>query len=139
MGAKMQAAQSDDVATAGEQYVEPEWMAAMRRSHPNLAEIAEQHGRMIEQAILSGNRAHALRIVDRAFETLEDDRIGEGSPVAAILGNQIAVMLERANINSIEQLCKRSRNDLLAIKYVSWGIVKKIIIALQKRGYDLRK
>jgi hypothetical protein len=129
MGAKMQAANSDDM----------EWLNCKRLNHPHLADIAEQHGKMIEVAILAGDRQRAMQIVDRAFDSLDHNCIGYDSCVSAILGERIAAILAVSRIRTIADLTKRTRADLLSIRQISWDTLRKIISAMHTHGYELKK
>lgn len=143
----MQAAKRDQVAgetgeqlaSNGEHHAEPEWLNRTRLNHPHLADIAEQHGRMVEVAILAGNRERALHIIDRAFASLDQNCIGMDSDIASILGERIACILDKARIRTIGDLTGKTRNELLAIRHVGWKTLRKIIYAIQSHGYDLKK
>ena len=109
------------------------WLA-----HPDLAEIAQQHGRMLEVAIMHGNRAQAIAIVDRAFGMLVAGDIDMEAPLATILSERNATILNRGGVATIGQLCECSRRDLLAIRNVSWRTLKKIILEMDRQGLRLK-
>jgi DNA-directed RNA polymerase alpha subunit len=111
-----------------------------RQGNFELAEIASQHGRMVEIAILRGNRDMAIDIVKEAFRKLDEvDKVTEDTATVVILGNRIATILAGGGVNTVGDLVSHTRDTLVQIHGLRYRSVDLISEALAKHGLKLRR
>jgi len=107
-----------------------------------LSQIAEQHGRMVEVAIMDGQKAKAHAAVDRAFEAIAQadiDRITPSSNLSAILKTRITTVLASRGISTVGQLCRRTREDLLQLDMIHHKSIDLIERQLAVYGLELSR
>jgi hypothetical protein len=111
--------------------------------NPRLWEIAQQHARMIEVAILRNNRDKAMAIVDRAFQTVASevshiklDAIP--TPIGQVIYGKPLTLLSSAGIDTVEQLCGMTVDDLMEIPQVKEYRVRQISEQLRHFGLRLK-
>ena len=106
------------------------------------SKIVGQHVRMIEVALSHGNRAMAIRAVNRAFETAAEEAItltGSDS-VALILNTKTTNALsDWCDVQKISELIQMTPDQLVMIDNFSWRTVEIIQEALAKHGFELAK
>lgn len=117
-----------------------DWLAKVCEEKPHLDEIATQHAEMVRMAILAGERDRAVGIIAMAFDCIQENVIQIDSPVVAVAGERAGAILEKnAGIKTVRQLCKRSFNELLAIRHIDYMTVGRIADRLEKFGFQLKK
>lgn len=104
-------------------------------------DIATQHARMVEVALLRGEYERALRAVDRAFEVARqaDAGIGLESPVSDICSIKVTNCLESVGIETIGDLIQCSAQELLMVANIRNKSVDNLQFELGKLGLELRK
>ena len=104
-----------------------------------LDELAEQHGRMVECAIKSGEEAKAHAAVARAFALLrQKNQVMTSDPLVRILPSRISSILGANGIETIGDLIQHSRESLAAFNQIRYRSVDLIEQELQKHGLRLR-
>ena len=79
------------------------------------SEQARQVARMIELALITGNRDRARQLVDRAFDgSIFPDRIDGDTYLDQIFGNKIVKILKSKNVLTVRQL-NENREENLAL------------------------
>ena len=122
------------------QHSEIEWVRSVYENNPRLAEIATQHARMIELAIMAGERDRAIGIVGLAFDALVENCITTESSVADLVGERVASILDAgAKIKTVGQLCRWTAEELLTVRGIDYPSVRRIVDRLQKNNLSLRK
>ena len=122
------------------QHSEIEWVRSVYENNPRLAEIATQHARMIELAIMAGERDRAIGIVGLAFDALVEKCITTESSVADLVGERVASILDAgAKIKTVGQLCLWTAEELLTVRGIDYPSVRRIVDRLQKNNLSLRK
>jgi DNA-directed RNA polymerase alpha subunit len=112
----------------------------IQSKHPDLQDIAEQHGRMVELAILVGDRARALSLVERAFESLaRPHSLDPSTPVAAVLNQRIATILMAGGVRTVADLVSHTRHTLAEIHQIRYRSIDIIEEQLAKHGHMLRR
>ena len=123
-----------------QQYSEVEWIRSTQQRNPHLAEIAQQHGRMVEVAIMAGEYDRALNIVSMAFEAIKENCVTAESNISAVAGERIASILEeQVRIRTVADVCRRTAAELLAIRNIDYPSLRRIVAGLEKYGFELKK
>lgn len=108
-------------------------------SNPYLAEIASQHGRMVEIAILHGDKYRAWDVVFRAFDLLEKREVVTASSlVGVIIEDRLTTILEKNGIETIGQLCTTPRQKLMDIPQINERSLEAINQSIRPHGWSLR-
>jgi len=129
-----------ELAKMAHQHSEIEWVRSVYENNPRLAEIATQHARMIELAIMAGERDRAIGIVGLAFDALVENCITTESSVADLVGERVASILDAgAKIKTVGQLCRWTAEELLTVRGIDYPSVRRIVDRLQKNNLSLRK
>lgn len=105
-------------------------------------EIAEQHARMAELAMLAGERDRALAAINRAFETAKEvsgEFLTETSPLAGMLSVRIVTILDGNGIRTVGDLIKYSPEELARVQQIRWKSVAIIQRQLEKHGFALAR
>jgi hypothetical protein len=125
---------------ARQELSEIEWVRSVYENNPRLAEIAAQHARMIELAIMAGERDRAIGIVGLAFDAMIENCITTESSVADLVGERVASILDvGAKIKTVGQLCRWTTEELLTIRGIDYPSIRRIVERLQKNSLSLRK
>lgn len=113
-------------------------MEATSREH---AELARQHGRMLEVAVLKREHARAMAVVDRAFAELAelDKPVRRDDPLTVILSIRIANILAGNGIQTIGQLCEYTRDSLASVNQIRYRSIDVIERSLRQHGFRLKR
>ena len=110
----------------------------LKRLHPERAQIASQYGRMVEWAILRGEKKRAKDCVTMAFFELTRMTIATDSTnVEAVLPEKIAAALVGAGIFTLKDLRFAGAGRVIEIQNMRHGAVAAIRSHLELYGYDL--
>lgn len=108
-------------------------------SNPDLSDLASQHGRMVELAIMHGDRERALDVVMRAFDLLSDKQVATSSmPLEAILPLKIASILSKSGVVTVGDACRLGSSRLLEIKNINDSSLLTIREILLSHGWELK-
>ena len=105
-------------------------------------EIAARHGRMVECAILSGEKDKAIAAVERAFAMLAelaDDRVTYDDCIDLIVAPRMVELLHAGGIETVGDLCEHSRDSLVMIHQIRYRSVDLIERSLAKHGLALSR
>lgn len=106
----------------------------------SVPDIAAQHARMVECAIVSGEPAKAHAAIDRAFSVIgEIDQLTLDSRLDTVISLRIASILEAAGVETIGQLISHSRDELAKINQIRYRSVDLVEIAIARHGFRLRR
>lgn len=110
----------------------------IKRKHPYLCEIAQQHANMVELAIMQGDIERARRSVEQAFEKLEEHVIlTPATELDAILPHRIAALLAVGRVFTLGQLCQYTAESLKDCYFIDAKTVLVIQEKLAKYGWTL--
>lgn len=103
--------------------------------------ILEQHARMSECAIISGEPAKAHAAIERAFATLDEvanDRLSDSDEIRVITSQRVTTVLANAGIETIGDLRSLSFDELAGIQHSGPGTAKQLQNTLASHGMHLR-
>jgi hypothetical protein len=107
---------------------------------PSLLEIAQQHSRMVECAIVSGEPAKAHAAVDAAFVAVRAvNAISLDSPLESILIGRISTILRGGGIHTVKDLLHHTRDSLKQIQQIRYKSIDLIEEKLANHGLSLRR
>lgn len=105
-----------------------------------IREVAGQHLRMVECAIISDEPAKAHAAVDRAFSACKrTDQVDECTRLEVILSARIASILLAGGIGTVGDVCQHTRDTLVAVHQIRYRSIDLIEQALWRYGYRLRR
>lgn len=98
--------------------------------------IAARHGRMLEMAILEGNRLLADTIASRAFEEIANiDKVTIETRLDSLLPHKTATHLVRVGILNVGDITKYTRVSLLVVSNLRSTTVDNIDAILTRHGF----
>jgi DNA-directed RNA polymerase alpha subunit len=104
--------------------------------------IAEQHGRMVECAVISGEPAKAHAAVDRAFQMRTEaigGRLEMVDDIREVASERIATILRAGGVHTIGDLCSHTRSTLVQIHQIRYRSADILDRELSKHGLGLRR
>ena len=115
-------------------------MGSKLTKNKHLMGLAVQHSRMLEVAIIRGNREMAHAIVDRAFEERKFTRlVSEQSSVREVTSHRVACVLESNHFELVGDLIQVSRTTLAEITGLRYRTIDLIESRLEKNGFAFAK
>lgn len=103
--------------------------------------ILEQHARMSECAIISGEPAKAHAAVERCFATLDEvanARLSDDDEIRVIASQRVTTIFANAGIETIGDLRELSFDEVAAIPQSGPSTAKQLQDTLASHGMHLR-
>jgi DNA-directed RNA polymerase alpha subunit len=103
--------------------------------------VIEQHARMAECAIITGEPAKAHAAIDRAFGAMaeaESYQLADDDGIDMIASQRVTTILENAGVRTIGDLCRLTLDEVAGIRQSGPTIARKLQETLASQGLHLR-